>query len=88
MKAVPIQIVVDLDGLDTGASVLVMSETMFQKLWEGNCPKLNPTDVKLKKYIGEHLKVLGSIPVQVKYQEQTDVLSLLIVGRAGPTLLG
>ena len=68
MKAVPIQVVVNQDGLDTGASALVMSETTFQKLWEGNCPKLNPTDVKLKTYTGEHLKVLGSIPVLVKYR--------------------
>ena len=62
---------------------------MFQKLWEGNRPKLNPTNVKLKTYTGEHFKVLGSIIVQVKYLEQTEALSLLIVGaRAGPTLLG
>ena len=93
-KAAPIQVMVNLDGsdvtmeVDTGASVSVMSEATFQKLWEGNRPKLNPTDVKLKTYTGEHLKVLGSIPVQVVYQEQTKSLSLLIVGGAGPTLLG
>ena len=93
-KAAPIQVVVNLDGsdvtmeVDTGASVSVMSETTFQKLWEGNCPKLNPTDVKLRTCTCERLKVLGSITVQVKYQEQTVALGLIIVGGAGPTLLG
>ena len=65
--------------VDTGASVSIMSETTYQKLWpEGNFP-LQPSDAKLRTYTGESLCILGSIPAHVQYADQEASRTLLVV---------
>jgi hypothetical protein len=75
--------------VDTGASCSVISEETYNILWSNNAPKLNTTDVKLRTYTGETVKILpGSITVDIEYHEQQEKLNLLVVAGAGPTLLG
>ena len=74
--------------VDTGALCSVISEETYKTLWGDNPPKLNPTDVKLHTYTGETIQILGSVSVDVEYQEQQEKLDLLVVEGAGPTLMG
>ena len=74
--------------IDTGASCSVISEETYSKLWSNNAPKLNTTDVKLRTYTGKTIKILGSVRVDVEYQEQKEKLNQLVVAGTGPTLLG
>ena len=56
----------------------------------GHAPKLNhtPTGLRIRKYTGEPLKVLGVAVVNVVYKEQQAHLQLLVVKEQGPCLLG
>ena len=75
--------------VDTGASASVISEEVYARLWKReDAPPLRPTMVTLRIYTGEKLALLGSITVDVQYQEQRRTLSLLVVAGSGPTLLG
>ena len=49
---------------------------------------LHKSNVVLRTYSAEQLKVLGEMPVHVQYGGQKQDLSLLIVQGDGPTLLG
>ncbi len=57
----PIVVELELDGqrvrmeVDTGASLSVVSETTFARLWPGR--SLEPSTVQLKTYTGEALQV-------------------------------
>ena len=49
---------------------------------------MRPAHVKLRTYFGELVKVLGTVDVVVKYEEQENELSTLVVEGSGPSLLG
>ena len=44
--------------------------------------------VTLKMYTGEAIKVLGALPVVVKYHHREEGLFVQVVDREGPNLLG
>ena len=71
--------------LDTGAAVSLIS----QETWQSRLHKipLKETDVRLKTYTGESIKVLGEAMVTVVYGEQEAKLPLLVVPGSGPSLL-
>ena len=73
--------------VDTGATLSLMSETTYRKLWKV-LPKLKPTSARLSTYSGQRLVVPGTLSVEVKYEAQQVVPSILVVQRSGPTLLG
>ena len=73
--------------VDTGATLSLMSETTYRKLWKVP-PKLKPTTARLSTYSGQRLVVTGTLSVEVKYEAQQVVLSILVVQGSGPTLLG
>ncbi|XP_064396342.1 uncharacterized protein K02A2.6-like [Halichondria panicea] len=78
---------VDLDfEVDTGASVSLMGEADYSKLF----PKhpLVQSEVRLQTYLGEPISVVGSVVVKVEYGGQTADLPLIVVKGNGPTLLG
>ena len=89
----PYIVSVSLDGrstqmeVDTGATLSLMSETTYRKLWKVP-PKLKPTTECLSTYSGQRLVVLGTLSVKVKYEAQQVVLPILVVQGSGPTLLG
>ena len=89
----PYIVSVSLDGrstqmeVDTGATLSLMSETTYRKLWKVP-PKLKLTTECLSTYSGQRLVVLGTLSVKVKYEAQQVVLPILVVQGSGPTLLG
>ena len=88
----PLQVHLKLDEkaitmeIDTGASVSLVSETEYNRLWP-QVP-LEATPIKLRTYSGEPLKVLGRRDVEVSYGQQRARLPLVVVAGDGPCLLG
>ena len=72
--------------LDTGAAVSVISSEMCQEL----LPQLTlkQSNLLLKTYTGEPLKLEGEATVNVNYQGQRFTLPLVVVTGNGPPLLG
>ena len=91
----PICVTVSLNNVDhtmevdTGATLSVISEETHNSLWSKDvCPPLRPTLARLKTYTGEQIKVMGTISVDVCYNDQTYNLDLNVVKGSGPSLLG
>ena len=63
---------VDFDmELDTGASISIVSEATYNRLWpQGKAPAIQESNVKLKTYSGEQLTVKGVIEAEVQYKDQ------------------
>ena len=74
-KQVPMEV-------DTGATKTVMSEHTWRSLGQPKC------DLILKTYSGETLKVKGMATVEVKVNQQTASLPVVILEGNGPTLFG
>ena len=70
-----------------GASVSLINEAIFKKMWTDKTPKLGPTKVTLRPS-GEIIKVLGELNVALEYDDQKMKLSLLMGTGNGPSLLG
>ena len=71
--------------VDTAADS-VSSQNTYQELF--STLPLQHSPVKLKTYSGESLLAFESINIVVSYDKQQKLLSLLIVGLDGPSLLG
>ena len=89
----PIEVELDIDGvsvrmeIDTEASLSLVSEASFTRLWPGRL--LEPSTVQLKTYTGVTLQVLGSTQVHViGCGGQLADLPLIVVQTNGPNLLG
>ena len=91
-RSPPIKVPVTIDNgvvpmeLDTGASVSLMSQATFNKLWPRR--GLSTTTIKLQTYSKEPIVVVGSVQVQVSHETQTATLPLVVVEGNGPTLMG
>ena len=72
--------------LDTGAAVSVMSEDTYNQLWPH--ATLKQTSTQLKTYSGAPLPVVGQEQVDVRYEEQSAQLPLMVVKGGGPSLFG
>ena len=93
MRSPPIQVKVGVDDclikmeVDTGASVSLMSETLFTELWPGR--SLESTGVRLQSYSREPIPVVGCCYVNLAYNGQTaPQMPLIVVRGSGPSLLG
>ena len=91
----PIEVSVTLSNVDTvmevdtGATLSVMSDETYKRLWAPDArPPLLPSSAQLCTYTGEKFNALGKIMVDVSYQHLQHELSLLIVPGTGPSLLG
>ena len=62
----------DLDmEVDTGASVSVISEDTYNRLWpEKQQPSLQESTIILRIYSREQMSVKGSMAVDVQYKDQ------------------
>ena len=91
-KVPPLKVHVQIDDcdilmeVDTGASVSIMAESTYQKLWPTK--ELGVSGIKLQTYSREPLPVVGTRDVQVMYEGQRAKLPLVVVKGNGPTLLG
>ena len=55
--------------VDTGASVVVISEQTFRKTLKSR-PKIQPNNANLLTYTGKEIQVVGVIQVPVEYNNQ------------------
>ena len=91
-NAPPISVEIRLDDclvkmeVDTGASLSLMAESTFKRLWPGR--SLQTSQVRLQTYLKEPIPVMGCCYVNTDYNGQTSKLPLVIVGGSGPSLLG
>ena len=75
--------------VDTGASLMVISENTVAKIWRPNqAPTLQPTTVKLRTYTGSEIPVVGTMTVKVQHYDQQLEMPLVVVAGSGPSLLG
>ena len=75
--------------IDTGASLSLISQTTYSQLWpEGGAPALEKSTFRLRTYTGEELKLVGKAVVKLCFENQEEVLELLVVEGSGPSLLG
>ena len=72
--------------IDTGALLSLVSSATYKRLWPTK--KLRESHVKVRTYSGEPIGVLGSMEVQVQYQDQDITLPLTVVEGDGQSLLG
>ena len=72
--------------VDTGAALSIMSQEQQEQIFPST--HLYKSNMVLRKYSAEQLKVVGKMPVHVQYGGQKQDLSSLIVQGDGPTLLG
>ena len=92
MRSPPIQVKVGVDDclikmeVDTGASVSLMSETLFTELWPGR--SLESTGVKFQSYSREPIPVVGCCYVNLAYNGQTATDALDSGGRIRPQPAG
>ena len=88
----PIMVSVKLNGqkldmeVDTGAAFSVISEATRQAVFTNET--LHPSDLVLKTYTDESMKVKGTINMRVQYGDQKQKLVLVVVEGNGPSLLG
>ena len=86
----PIKVMVQINDqsltmeLDTGADVSIVSETTYRTLLPGT--DLQSLPVPLRTYTGERTKVLGQVPVTVRYKHVVATDHPLVV--VGPSLFG
>ena len=59
--------------MDTGASLSLMAETTFRRLWPSR--NLNPTEIRLCTYSKQTILVLGSVEADVARSDCTVALS-------------
>ena len=75
--------------LDTGAALSVISESTYLSTWSPTeRPPLKPSNATLTTYSGESLEVCGAITIPVTYKQQSNQLSLQVLKKEGPSLLG
>ena len=81
---------VELDmEVDTGASVSIISEETYNRLWpEGQQSSLQESAITLRTYSGEQLSIKGTLPVDIQHKDQKACLQLVVATGRGPSLLG
>ena len=72
--------------LGTGAGASVISEETYKKLLIGT--PLMPSNTRLRAFRGHPLNVQGQLMAQLKYQDQSADVLLLVVEGSGPSLFG
>ena len=72
--------------LDTGAAVSIIGEKKAQEMFSNT--NLRRSEMVLKTYTSERMEVVGEIDVDVRYQNQSHTLVLVVVSGDGPTLFG
>ena len=73
-------------GLDTGASLSIISEDLYREKFK-DIP-MKTTDAILKTYTGQIIPVDGQIDVEVQYGHQQEKLPLVVVRGRGSLLFG
>ena len=72
--------------VDTGVEVSIISEKTKQEMFPEE--KLPPSDVKLKTYSNEPMRLTGTLNLKVQYKDQFKKLVLVVTVGNGPSLFG
>ena len=72
--------------VDAGASITIVGEQTFKTILPHCSTK--PSHLKLKTVTGEIVQLIGSVNVDVEYQNQKQILPLTVVPGKTPSLLG
>ena len=86
-RANPFVVTVKINGselpieVDTGASLSIISESTYHSLIAP--PEHKSTDLTLCTYTGESIVVLGSLEVDLSYEDKMFILPLLVVQGSG-----
>ena len=72
--------------LNTGAALSIISQKTRKAVFPDE--KLRHSKLILKTYTNEPLKVMGTLNVQVQYEDQLKKLVLVVVAGNGPNLFG
>ena len=72
--------------VDTGAAFSVISEATRQNVFPNET--LHHSNLVLKTYTDESMKVKGTLNIRVKYRDQSEKLVLVVVEGNGQSLLG
>ena len=72
--------------VDTGATFSVISEATRQAVFSNQT--LQPSDLVLKTYTDESMRVKVTLKMRVTYGDQKQKLMLVVVEGNGPSLLG
>jgi len=64
--------------VDTGASVSIISEETYNRLWPDQKPTLRESSITVRTYSGEQLTIKGTINVNVQYKDQKAHLQLVV----------
>ena len=72
--------------VDTGADISIISEDTQRTLFPTQ--KVYKSDLVLKTYTGEPIRIIGNLHVRVQYGDQFAKLVLVVVEGSGPSLLG
>ena len=73
--------------LDTGSSVSLISQSLYNNKFKKSAP-LKSSSIVLRTYTGQAVPVLGEFTAEVQYESQRMKLPLLVVGSEGPALFG
>ena len=71
--------------LDTGATVTLLGETTWEDI---DCPKLQPSDIKLQYYAQQEIPLLGKCQMEVQCQGRSANLFTVISKGDRQNLLG
>ena len=75
--------------VDTGAAYSVITQIAYQRIAQlGGVRGLEPSDLKLKSYSGQLIKVFGQLSVVFTYEREQSELFVQGVEGEGPDLLG
>ena len=92
-KSKPLVVRLEVQGrevqmqIDTGTSVSLISEAIFQDKWRAdnlNRPTICPSQTILRTYVGEPVDIVGECEVAVRYGTQKAELTLMVVRSSGP----
>ena len=73
--------------LDAGAAGSIISHSTYRTAWpDSTHPVLHPSTARLRSYLGEITRVIGSIHITESYRNQSKQPSLLVVPTEGATL--
>ena len=72
--------------VDTGAEISIILEKTGEEIFSDN--KSRPSNLKLKAYTNEPMKVTGTLIVKIKYEDQLKKLVLVVTAGNRPSLLG
>ena len=74
--------------VDIGAAYSVITQITYRRITQlGGVRSLEPSDLKLKSYSGQLIKVFGQLPVVVTYEREQSELFVQAVKGDGPDLL-